>query len=356
MRILYGVQGTGNGHISRARIMAKYFAKRDDVTVDYLFSGRPREAYFDMEVFGDYQTRKGISFHVSQGEVDVIGTVKRAGVRRLIGDVRHLDLTDYDLVLNDFEPISAWAAKLQNIPSISISHQASFAHPIPKQGDTLADKIIMKLFAPCKISLGVHWHHFGHSIMPPFIEEEAIDNPLGGYYLVYLPFEEREQIADMLLPLSEYRFVCYHPAVTENSVEDNLTWRKPSKQSFRDALQHCDGVVANAGFELSSEALKLAKSLLLKPLTGQFEQASNVLTLKYMGLCDELLSLTSDDVEAWITSVDKVTQPVIYPADPTPLIDWLVAGQWDTTTEICNALWEQVEFPKSVETKLQQYA
>ncbi|MBP7664242.1 MAG: glycosyltransferase, partial [Shewanella sp.] len=39
MRILYGVQGTGNGHLSRARVMAKALMKQD-IEVDFLFSGR----------------------------------------------------------------------------------------------------------------------------------------------------------------------------------------------------------------------------------------------------------------------------------------------------------------------------
>jgi UDP:flavonoid glycosyltransferase YjiC (YdhE family) len=35
MKILYGVQGTGNGHITRARIMAKAFADAG-VQVDWV--------------------------------------------------------------------------------------------------------------------------------------------------------------------------------------------------------------------------------------------------------------------------------------------------------------------------------
>ena len=45
MKILYGVQGTGNGHVTRARIMAKAFAAKG-VEVDWVFSGRPREDFF----------------------------------------------------------------------------------------------------------------------------------------------------------------------------------------------------------------------------------------------------------------------------------------------------------------------
>ena len=33
MKLLYGVQGTGNGHISRARMMAKHFSEKKIVVL-----------------------------------------------------------------------------------------------------------------------------------------------------------------------------------------------------------------------------------------------------------------------------------------------------------------------------------
>ena len=56
MKIFYGVQATGNGHISRARSMAPLL-KAAGIEVDYLFSGRKAEHFFDMEHFGDFQLR-----------------------------------------------------------------------------------------------------------------------------------------------------------------------------------------------------------------------------------------------------------------------------------------------------------
>ena len=46
MKILYGIQGTGNGHVTRARVMANAF-KQMGVEVDYVFSGRAQQNYFD---------------------------------------------------------------------------------------------------------------------------------------------------------------------------------------------------------------------------------------------------------------------------------------------------------------------
>ena len=67
MRILYGVQGTGNGHLTRARIMAKALAAAG-AEVDWVFSGRPKEKFFDMEAFGDYQVYRGLTFATQSGK------------------------------------------------------------------------------------------------------------------------------------------------------------------------------------------------------------------------------------------------------------------------------------------------
>ena len=58
MKLLYGVQGTGNGHITRARALNKYLAEFG-LEVDFLFSGRDRDRYFDMEEFGDKWNTQG---------------------------------------------------------------------------------------------------------------------------------------------------------------------------------------------------------------------------------------------------------------------------------------------------------
>ena len=68
MRILYGVQGTGNGHVTRARVMSTALA-RAGIEVDYLFSGRAPERYFNMEPFGAYQVRQGLTLVTDAGRV-----------------------------------------------------------------------------------------------------------------------------------------------------------------------------------------------------------------------------------------------------------------------------------------------
>ncbi len=136
MKILYGIQGTGNGHISRAREMARVFQGLD-CQVDYYFSGRTADKFFDMACFGDFQVGKGLTFVTEQGCVQKWKTWRQLKLGYFRQEVKALDLSDYDLVLNDFEPVTAWAAKQQQVPSLSLSHQAAFLHHVPKVNDSL---------------------------------------------------------------------------------------------------------------------------------------------------------------------------------------------------------------------------
>jgi uncharacterized protein (TIGR00661 family) len=347
MKILYGVQGTGNGHIARARVMAKAMQARDDMQVDFLFTGRDTSKYFDMQVFGDYRTRNGLTFVTTNGSVNRLQTFMQAKFWRFYQDVKNLDLSSYDLVLNDFEPVSAWAAKRQGVPAISISHQACFSHAIPKQDGGIVDRAITRNFAPTSIQLGVHWYHFGFPIMPPFIEEQPLDSPTNTHILVYLPFEELNDIEQMLKPLSEQQFKCFHPELSEDRIDGNIEWKCTSKPLFREALLNCSGVIANAGFELSSEAIRLGKKLLIKPLAGQFEQVSNLITLLKLELCTEMLSLDSKRVEQWTGYPQP--EPIRFPNSPDTLLNWLVQGNWQDTQSLCDKLWQQVEFPPAIQ-------
>jgi uncharacterized protein (TIGR00661 family) len=350
MKILYGVQGTGNGHLARARVMAKALRQRDDLQVDFLMSGRPPEKYFDMELFGKYQTFEGLTFVTTHGAIDKWQTYRHANIVKLIKDIRTLDLSQYDLVLNDFEPISAWAAKIQFVPCISISHQAAFSFPVPKKGDSIFDRLLTRYFAPGDVSLGVHWYHFGHAIMPPFIEEEVDIAASCKHYLVYLPFEDPKAINELLSNFKEYSFECFHPEISMDTQQQNILWRRVSKPNFRDSIINCAGVVANAGFELSSECLKLGKKSLIKPLKGQYEQLSNVHTLELLGLCDKMTDLNAAAMKAWLAKGNPCA--IRYPTDPSVLIDWLVEQDWHDTQQICETLWRNVVFPEDLQKRL----
>ncbi|MEJ6520098.1 glycosyltransferase family protein [Shewanella bicestrii] len=342
MRILYGVQGTGNGHLSRARVMAKALIEHN-IQVDFLFSGRKPEHFFDMECFGEYRVQAGMTFATHSGRVNVPQTVRQNCSLSLLKDIQALDLSCYDLVLNDFEPVSAWAARRQGVPSIGISHQAALTHPVPKLGSTWFNELLLNYFAPVDVALGCHWHHFGFPILPPFVEVDASPIEHTHQILVYLPFEEADAIAEFFKPFTDYQFLVYHAKQPTAPLADHIQWHGFNRDGFKQHLASCGGVIGNAGFELASEALTLGKKLLVKPLIGQFEQLSNVAALQLLGAGDSMMSLDMGVVKRWLKAASP--NPIAYPQVGDALVKWICSGQWQHTAPLCDDLWSQVKLP-----------
>ncbi|MGF1686359.1 glycosyltransferase [Photobacterium japonica] len=354
MKILYGVQGTGNGHISRAREMARAFTALG-MEVDYLFTGRASSQYFDMACFGDYRAWEGLSFISEHGQINQWKTFRHNRPIHFLQDVSRLDVSGYDLVLNDFEPVSAWAAQRQRVPSIGVSHQNAFLYDVPTLGQSWLDTLITRHFAPTQHALGLHWFHFNQKILPPIVPPTQTDSfkhtlpslSLGREHspavLVYLPFEDLALVLTWLSRFSSVTFECYHPAVAADREEGNVRLRRLDRQGFHAAMHRCAGVIANGGFELPSEAISLGKKLLLKPLQGQYEQQSNVMTLEMMGLAQSMSYLDSAALMRWLSS-ESVGQ-VQFPDVAMAIAQWVQQGEWGNHDTLWRHLWQQVEFP-----------
>ncbi|WP_299798057.1 MJ1255/VC2487 family glycosyltransferase [uncultured Shewanella sp.] len=348
MRILYGVQGTGNGHLSRARIMAKALKHRG-VSVDFFFSGRSAKHFFDMQCFGDYRVQQGLTFSTQRGRISLAQTAMQNSISSLVRDIFSLDLSGYDLVLNDFEPVSAWAARQQGVDSVSISHQAALKYDVPKVGDSWFNDKLLNYFAPTDISLGCHWHHFGFPILPPFVEVDPVISVNAHEIIVYLPFEAPDSIIEFLLPFDDYRFHVYHSLEPKSAPVDHIKWSGFNREGFKRRLSTCGGVIGSAGFELASEALALGKKLLVKPLHGQFEQLSNVAALELLGAAESMSSLDKNRLRRWLKA--PTPQPIGYPQVGDALVTWLLRGEWQTREKLCHDLWQRVELPESWQRK-----
>lgn len=343
MKILYGVQGTGNGHISRARAMNKYL-KKAGIKADFLFSGRERELYFDMDEFRNWRCHKGMTFRHQAGKLKILDTFRQASAGTLLKDIRNLELDNYDLVITDFEPITAWAAKLCNKPCIGLGHQYAFDYNIPRCGDNVLTRALMKYFAPAKISLGLHWHHFGQPILPPIAEVHHTDDPVEKTkILVYLGFEEVDDVMQYLEEFSEYKFVYYGP-FEKYERYDHIHLKPFSREGFKYDLATAEGVICNAGFELGSEAIQLGKKLLVKPLTGQLEQLSNAKALEELGLGLTMKNLNAQITRDWLQNFKG--KCITYPNVAQAIAKWIASRSWEQSNgkrELIDTLWASVE-------------
>jgi uncharacterized protein (TIGR00661 family) len=340
MKIFYGVQGTGNGHITRARVMAKeLYAAGFDVT--FQFSGRPAEKYFDMEVFNGYQLKEGLTFNTHKGQVSYLNTALQAKPIRFVRDINSLDLSAYDLVISDFEPVTAWAAKKQKKQVIGIGHQYAFGHDIPRKGsDPIADQVI-KYFAPADVGVGLHWHHFGQPILPPIIETPAFPtSSQANKIVVYLPFEDPNEVIRHLCPFENFEFHVYSPDEVVSKYPHILC--KPlSRDGFQKDLYDCAGIISNAGFELASESLQLGKKILAKPLHAQMEQISNAAALEQLGYGHTMFDMDGAVIEDWLHNPHAVH--VTYPNIAKVIVQWLQDGMPKMDREFTERIWDTVE-------------
>ncbi len=344
MRLLYGVQATGNGHISRARAMAKQL-QHHGVEVDFLFSGRPADQLFDMPCFGRWQHRRGLTFASRAGRIDYLRSLCQANLRQLWSDIQTLDTRGYDLVITDFEPVTAWAAKRQGTPVLALGHQYAFLHAIPLQDDSWFSRQVFRHFAPSEQHIGLHWHHFnieqtnGSAIAPPIIDLPAsLPSADPNRILVYLPFEDQAAVSQWLLPLKGYQFDIYGCTGMKGR-QQQLNFHPPSVNSFKQHLAAAGAVLSNAGFELISEALQWQKKIMVKPLQGQMEQASNALALNQLHLAHSQQQLNTDNIRTWLQGPDAACQ-VQYPDVAAEICRQLLAGSGFDSKK----LWLQTSF------------
>jgi len=338
MRILYGVQGTGNGHISRARALSEHFSN-SSCSVDYLFSGRPADGYFNMECFGDYQTRQGLSFVAEQGKIDYLSSALALRPLTLWRDIKQLAVQDYDLVITDFEPVTAWAAKQRGVRSLGLAHQYAFHYPVPLRGANPLAKTVLKDFAPAQNYLGFHYHHFDSPILPPLIrvpEAQSLLDNAHKVVLVYLPFDDPYRYRNLFQQFEGYEFHQFHP-LSEADREANHHLIPAQRQAFIDTLQQCHGVITSAGFSTTSEALHVGKRLLALPIKGQMEQLSNAAALEQQKLAMTAESLDRQRLEKWLETDQPAAQNY---ADVAPaIVRWIENGMQESVADFARSLW-----------------
>ncbi len=340
MKIFYGVQGTGNGHITRARVMAKELYAAG-IEVNFQFTGRPADKYFDMDIFNGYQLRTGLTFNTEKGHVSYFKTARDAKPITFIKDVSALDLSSYDLVISDFEPVTAWAAKKQKKAVLGIGHQYAFNHNIPREGaDPIASRIL-KYFAPADIGIGLHWHHFGQAILPPVIDTPATPKAVNrNKIIVYLPFEDQHEVIRLLSPFKDFEFHIYAPE-TVPSTAGHIRCNPLSRDGFQKDLYDCYGIISNAGFELASESLQLGKKILAKPLHAQMEQISNAAALQQLGYGHVMNELDASVIEHWLH--DRHAVQITYPNVAKVLVQWIQDGMPEMTADFIENIWNTVE-------------
>ncbi|MEQ1624158.1 MAG: glycosyltransferase family protein [Sediminibacterium sp.] len=338
MRILYAIQGTGNGHISRARDIIPYLLEKGQV--DILISGIQADVDLPYEIKYKF---KGLSFIFGKkGGIDLMDTYRKSNLKRLYHEIQSLHVEDYDLVISDFEPVSSWACKLKNKPCIGLSHQSAVINkksPKPKKTD-LVGKAVLHNYAPVDLSYGFHFRQYDQQIFTPVIRSQIrVANPIdAGHYTVYLPAYSDERIIKVLAQIPNVKWQVFSKHTKKDYKVRNVHIQPINNELFVQSMVACTGMLCGAGFETPAEALFLKKKLLVIPMKGQYEQHCNAAALKEMGV-PVIKSLKQKHIgliEQWIRLEKKII--VDFPDVTEQVINKLIKENYQKSSSSAKVL------------------
>lgn len=309
MKILYAIQGTGNGHVSRARDIIPILQKNHEV--DILISGTQADVNLPFPVKYQYN---GLGFVFGKkGGIDLIETYKRSNLEVFFLEIGCLPVQIYDLVINDFEPISAWACFQKNMKCIGLSHQVAVLNknaPQPKKSDFIG-RAVLKKYAPSARQYGFHFKPYDTNIFTPIIRQQVrqqvVENK--GHYTVYLPAYDDKRIIKVLKECGKVKWEVFSKHNNKVISEKNINIYPINNENFVKSMASCEGVLCGAGFETPAEALFLNKKLLVIPMKGQFEQQCNAAALKEMGVqvIKSLKLKHLKKIKSWLGSTTKIS-------------------------------------------------
>ncbi len=328
MKILYAIQGTGNGHLSRARDIVPLLKKH--CTTHVLISGNQADLDVPFEV--NYKFN-GLGFIFGKsGGVDLVTTYKKNNIKRFLKEVKSLDLSEYDLVINDFEPVSAWAASRQKKICIGLSHQSAVLSekaPRPRIPDPMG-MLVLKTYAPVVEKFGFHFQKFDKNVFTPVIRQEVrnLKPNKGDHFTVYLPSYEDSKIIKVLSKIPSVAWEVFSKHNKKSLRSDNVFIRPIENNAFLESMAASAGVLCGAGFETPAEALFLKKKLMVIPMKNQFEQQCNAAALKAMGVpvIKSLKKKHIETIEKWTVSGKNIA--VNYPDETEKILQDVLKIYW----------------------------
>ncbi len=308
MKILYAIQGTGNGHISRAEDVIPVL--KEYGKLDIFVSGAQADIKLDYPL--KYKSR-GLSFYFGKsGGIDLFKTFKQNSSKEVYKEINNFPVDKYDIIINDFEPVSAWAARKRDVPCISLSHQSALLSPKvpqPKHFDPVGEWIL-KNYAPSQAAVSFHFDRFDDTMFTPVIRasiREAKPSQ-ADHYTVYLPAYDDRKLVPLLMKVPNVKWRIFSKHAKKPYHIGKLSVYPVNKDEFAASLLSCTGILCGAGFETPAEALYLGKKLMVVPMKKQYEQHYNAAALKQLGVpvLKNVKKKRLDKIREWIDTDKRV--------------------------------------------------
>ena len=314
--ILYGVNGEGAGHSTRAKEVLSHLVTQGHVVHVASFDRglRNLSPQFDVtEIYGFRFAYVNNRVRYKRTIAKNLITVPQAA--RSLSRLKELvEEWKTDLVITDFEPVTCHVGHRKKLPVISIDNQhcltnAVVSYPSKFGRDAAAAKLVTRLMTP-RANAYLVISFFSAPVkkrntflFPPLLRKEILDaTPTQGEHVLVYVTSPAPALAKLLssvrCPLIAYGF-------GREGKEGNIRYKKPSVEGFFSDLISAQAIVANSGFSLVTEALHLGKPYLAVPVSHQFEQIFNAYWLDKTGYGAYWEQLTRECIESFLYNLPR---------------------------------------------------
>src|SRR3989344_16704 len=271
MKILYGVNGEGMGHVMRSAEVIRELSKKHEVEI---IAGGKAANYLGK--FGSVKRINYLSFVTREGKIKYFQTflfnlvMLPFFIYSFLFILLKCIVKRPDRIVSDFEPISSYVGFLLFIPTISFDNQ----HIVT---DTQIHKV------------GTSFSRFFYNLTVYFMTLFPRKKIITSFFYPKVLSKNSVLVAlslggdNVLKNLEKLKLNCIVYGKTKIKSGKNLQVKKFDEKEFAKDLASSKGVICNAGMTTLSEAIYLKKPVLCIPLEGQFEQELNAYYIEREG-------------------------------------------------------------------------
>ncbi len=328
-KIVYGVSGEGSGHSSRSREMATHLLQQGHDLWLVSYDRGYKNLKEDFRVF----ETEGLTIASRDNQVSLVKTFTENLMRlpeghRKLQQLRQDLFKDFapDVVITDFEPMTAYLANHYDVPLITIDNQhrmryMEFDCPPGSETDRHITKTVIRAMVPRPdVSLVITFVQGPTTndrtfLFPPILRRAVLEqaSTRGDHTLVYVT-SGFESLLEQLQNFPREKFLVY--GYDRCDAEGPCQFRPFSREGFLADLASAKAVIATAGFTLISEALYLRKPYCALPMSGQFEQELNAFMLAELGYGKNAAELGRETLGDFLYHVPDYEQHLAqYPAE-----------------------------------------
>ena len=318
-KIIYGVAGQGFGHSTRSKETIRHLIKQGHEVLVFTYG---QAIFLLSEEFNVFEI-PGLVLSYKNNQLVYWDTIRK-NFKQILKQSKDWKIIlkkfkefNPDIVITDFEPLTALLAKLKRKPLISVDNQHQMTNTkieisADHAKDLLADQLVIKSMVwGAKYYLVTSFFETKITkkntfLFPPVLRQEILDlQPKKEDYILVYQTSDFGHLVNILKKIN-YRFVVF--GMNVDKIESNIEFKNYSSHEWLQYLANCRAIVGNAGLSLMTESIYLEKPYLAVPIKKQIEQIINAQYLQKKGYGLFTYEFSEADFNNFLGQLDKFDQ------------------------------------------------